>query len=122
MLVFISGPYRGQTNPHGAFNDAARRLWRLGAVPFNPIVSSEIATDFMADDDFIARYCDAIQAGCFSAIYMLQGWNQSVGARDEWTAAHKAGCVPVYSWWCNEAVRWALEKRGVIPATKAGDE
>jgi hypothetical protein len=118
MLIFISGPYRGQTNPYIAFNNATRRLWRLGVVPFDPTASSELATDFMADDDFITRYCEAIRAGCFSAIYMLDGWEYSVGARKEFAAAQWAALPAVTHWWCDESIRWALQKGDVITETQ----
>lgn len=118
MLVFISGPYRGQNNPHTAFDDAARRIWRLGAVPFNPIASSELATDIMSDDDFIDRYCEALETGHFSALYMLRGWEYSVGARKEFAAAKRAELPNVVHWWCDEAIRWTLQKGGVITQTQ----
>lgn len=114
MLVFISGPYRNQQDPYTAFNNAARRIWRMGTVPFNPIKMGLMATDFMADDDFIDRYCEAIRMGHFSAIYMLGDWEFSSGARKEFAAAKQADLPTMVHWWCDESIRWALEKSGVI--------
>lgn len=118
MLVFISGPYRNTMEPYAAFNDAARRIWRLGAVPFNPVAEGELAADFMADDDFIARYCKALRAGCFSAIYLLNGWDYSVGARKEFAAAKWADLPVLTPSWCDETILRVLEKCDVIGSTQ----
>ncbi len=72
----------------------------------------------MTDGQFITRYCEAIRLGHFSAIYLLNGWNYSVGARKEFAAAKWADLPTLTPSWCDETIRRVLEKCDVIGSTQ----
>lgn len=90
MKVFISGPMSGKPNGNKeVFFRAEYKLKGLGYSVFNPAwfrygAVTEFTTDDMHMIDFSAlSRCDAI--------YMLKGWQYSIGARAEFEHAKELG-------------------------------
>lgn len=89
MKVFISGPMTGYKNYNKeAFMEAERLLIEAGYSVFNPAwldidILEWTSTDIMAIDMAALTCCDAI--------YQLQDWEDSKGARAEYTAAVWSG-------------------------------
>lgn len=93
--IYIAGPMRGLPDfNYPAFNAAAARLRAEGWLVENP---AEISNQFgMADEIAADEVCLAklimlekcIVTAC-DAIYLLQGWENSVGTRDELAIALK---------------------------------
>lgn len=90
-IVYISGPMRGLPGfNYPAFHDAAARYRAAGAAVFNP------AETFGGDTDvdystFMAIDLAAVRAS--DLVVMLDGWQSSQGAKQEWTEAMQA-CIP----------------------------
>lgn len=86
MRVFISGPMTGYAGfNRAAFNDAERMLKSQGCAVLNPAVLTDGLTQ--------AQYMDICLAmvRCADAVFMLQGWEDSAGARAEHALAEKRG-------------------------------
>lgn len=86
MRVFISGPMTGHAGFNRAAFDAAERMLKSqGHVVLNPAVLTDGLTQ--------AQYMDICLAmvRCADAIFMLQGWEASAGARAECALAEKLG-------------------------------
>lgn len=86
MRVFISGPMTGYAGFNRAVFDAAERtLKSQGHVVLNPAVLTDGLTQ--------AQYMDICLAmvRCADALFMLQGWAGSAGARAERALAQKLG-------------------------------
>lgn len=97
-LVFISGPYRSDTEygVHKNIQNAeavALRVWQLGHVAFCPHKNTAyfggIAPDslWLEGDLEVLRRCDAL---C-----LVPGWETSSGARAEFALAIELG-LPIY--------------------------
>lgn len=86
MRVFISGPMTGYAGfNRAAFDAAERTLKSQGHVVLNPAVLTDGLTQ--------AQYMDicAAMVRCADALFMLQGWEASAGARAEYALAEKLG-------------------------------
>ncbi len=86
MRVFISGPMTGYAGFNRAEFDAAERMLKSeGHVVLNPAVLTDGLTQ--------AQYMDICLAmvRCADAVFMLQGWEASAGARAEHALAEKLG-------------------------------
>lgn len=84
MKVYIAGPMTGLPNfNRKAFNDAAMMIAENKHVALNPAVLPDGLTQ--------AEYMDICLAmlRCADAIYMLEGWEHSAGARAENALAEK---------------------------------
>jgi hypothetical protein len=85
-IVFISGPYRGDVNANIEHaKQAAIRLWQVGYAVICPHLNTahfdglcDDAVWLVGDLEILSR-CDII--------YMLRGWENSSGARDEFQKA-----------------------------------
>ena len=97
--IYIAGPMRGkENNNETAFFNAEKRLNRRGFTVINPLTMGRgIASDEISgsDADFLRnvlrfertliRFCDAI--------YMLEGWQDSQGAKAELVTAIGFDCM-----------------------------
>ena len=97
--IYIAGPMRGkENNNETAFFNAEKRLNRRGFTVLNPLtIGRSIASDevIASDADLLKtvmrfertliRYCDAI--------YMLEGWQDSQGAKAELVTAIGFDCM-----------------------------
>ena len=97
--IYIAGPMRGkENNNQTAFYNAEERLRKRGFKVINPIcVGRGIASDdvieampnllrdVMRFERTLVRYCDAI--------YMLEGWQDSQGAKAELVTAIGFDCM-----------------------------
>lgn len=96
-IVYIAGPMRGfPKNNSDAFFKAENRLIKQRMRPINPVrVGRSIATDqdVAADERLLKAVMDAelsIVSSC-TAIYLLKGWELSIGARNELARAIQRG-------------------------------
>jgi hypothetical protein len=81
-IIYIAGRYRGDKSVNALnFQDAARRIFTAGHMPLNPIANTVYLDGEFSDDDFISR--DLLLVGRCDGVYLLQGWETSVGARRE---------------------------------------
>lgn len=88
--VYIAGPMRGKPDYNrAAFNAAAKRLAEAGWHPINPVEIERVLPCVDEDGELHSvRLCDLLHAErAFAeradAIYLLDGWWDSVGARGE---------------------------------------
>ncbi|HHW0480884.1 TPA: DUF4406 domain-containing protein [Escherichia coli] len=84
MKVYIAGPMSGLPNfNRAAFNHAHFHLWSKGHIVLNPARLPDGLTQ--------AEYMDICLSmlRCADAIYMLEGWEHSAGARAEKALAEK---------------------------------
>lgn len=84
--VYIAGPMSGIPEfNRPAFHRAARHIVRRGNVALNPAI--------LPDGLEQAEYMDICFAmlRCADAIFMLDGWQQSAGAKAEYALAEKLG-------------------------------
>jgi intein/homing endonuclease len=98
MLVYIAGKYRGDVDANiAAARKVAIELWEMGHVAICPHLNTAHfeqdchVTDgvyLSGDLDILAR-CDAV--------VMVPGWQESVGARDEYDFAEYRG-IPIYQY------------------------
>ena len=82
--IYIAGPMSGLVGfNRPAFHRAAKNIVRRGDVALNPAV--------LPDGLEQAEYMDICLAmlRCADGIFMLEGWQQSAGARAEYALAEK---------------------------------
>lgn len=94
MKIYLSGKISGTdlTHTHKRFSDVATTLRALGHEVTNPLCNGLSETDPW--EDHIAK--DIINLiGC-EGIYMLQGWEDSQGARIEHAVAKEIGLKVMY--------------------------
>lgn len=86
MIVYIAGPMTGLPGLNReAFHEAARKLREAGHTPLNPAM---LPAD-LPDNRYMPICTAMIDAA--EAIYMLDGWQKSVGARCERLYAKRQG-------------------------------
>jgi hypothetical protein len=97
--IYIAGPMRGkENNNETAFLNAEKRLNRRGFTVINPLnIGRSIASDeiiagnadllktVMKIERMLIRHCDAI--------YLLEGWKESEGAKAELVTAIGFDCM-----------------------------
>ena len=89
MKIYIAGPMTGMPEfNYPAFREAAQRLRNTGATVVNPVeigekygTAEEINADPSKLADLILEELDAL--GKCDAIYLLPGWQRSVGTKRE---------------------------------------
>ena len=96
-LVFISGPYRGHASDNiECARKAAIRLWEAGYAVFCPhLNTAHFELDCKCEDEVYLKGDLEILKRC-DAIYMLRGWEESVGAVAEREAAIMQGKEIIY--------------------------
>jgi hypothetical protein len=98
-VVFISGAYRAKNKEGVKANiqharEAAEMLWQTGYCVITPHLNTAfmdgVASDtaFLEGDIEILKRCDAI--------YMLKGWESSIGACEELRIAIEYGLEVIY--------------------------
>lgn len=93
MRVFISGPITGVEKAKSNFDAAARKIMKAGLTPVNPYYIGWTLTDgshaeYMMLTLKVLELCDAV--------FMLDGWENSRGAREEKRFARLHG-MPIYT-------------------------
>lgn len=84
MKTYIAGPMTGLPEfNRAAFNAAAKEITASGCVPLNPA----ILPDGLSQPDYMCICMAMLQRA--DAIYMLDGWQSSAGARAEYALAEK---------------------------------
>lgn len=94
MKLYISGKISGTdlTHTRKRFSDVADKLQSLGHEVTNPLCNGLSEHDPW--EDHIAK--DIINLIDCEGIYMLQGWEESQGARIEYAVANKLGKAVFY--------------------------
>jgi hypothetical protein len=98
-VIFISGPYRGESyqeicNNISLAKAAAIKLWREGYAVICPHLNTAHFDGLCPDEVWlegdleILRHCDAI--------YMLKAWRDSAGAKTELKLAQELGFEILY--------------------------
>ncbi|WP_432323448.1 DUF4406 domain-containing protein [Yersinia enterocolitica] len=84
MKTYIAGPMTGLPDfNRSAFNAAAKEIAASGHVPLNPA----ILPNGLSQPDYMCICMAMLQRA--DAIYMLDGWQSSAGARAEYALAEK---------------------------------
>lgn len=91
MKIFISGQITGIENYWERFNEAEERLTSSGHLVLNP---ANLPVGFDGSDYMLIAY--AMIEVC-DAVLMLEGWNNSQGARTEHEKAIKTQKTIIYS-------------------------
>ena len=85
--IYVAGPINGNPNYKAAFLNAAAELRREGWTVYSP---TELDIT-----DISQRQMYGLELGWITqqatAIYMLKGWEHSVGAQAEWAVARALG-------------------------------
>lgn len=84
MRIYISGPITNAPNHETAFCKAAGQIARHGHEYVNPAYLSKYIPNM--DHGFYMHIAFATMPSC-DAIYMLRGWNDSLGAQMEYKYA-----------------------------------
>jgi hypothetical protein len=93
--IYISGPMTGIPEfNHPAFNKVAKILRQEGAIVFNPAEAFEGKKDLPRHEYMRKDIKQLLEA---EAIVMIEGWEQSKGARLELEIAKEIN-IPVYIW------------------------
>ncbi|ECD9466788.1 DUF4406 domain-containing protein [Salmonella enterica subsp. diarizonae] len=84
MKVYIAGPMSGLPNFNcDRFNEVAGLVVESGNIPLNPAT----LPDGLPERDYMAIGIAMLQ--CADAIYLIEGWEKSAGARAEKALADK---------------------------------
>lgn len=99
--IFVSGPYRAETESEKAENiwhavRVAVRLWELGWCVFCPHSNTANFDNFSKLPPKTYLEGDIVFLKCCDAIFMLEGWEQSVGSKRELEVALELGLEVYY--------------------------
>jgi len=91
-VIYIAGPYRAETKAGIAHNikharEAAVKMWQEGYAVFCPHMNTAWFDGVVPDVTFLLGDIE-ILSRC-DAIYLLKGFDKSVGARREYAVARK---------------------------------
>ena len=105
-IIYVAGPYRADCEFEVLKNiahawDMARKLWNAGWAVICPHTNSA----FMGLDPEVVIAGDLDIISKCDAIFMLNGWSESEGAKEE------------YSWAISNDLRLLFESDGDIPLT-----
>ncbi|EKO1024305.1 DUF4406 domain-containing protein [Salmonella enterica subsp. enterica] len=104
MKIYIAGPMSGLPNfNRDRFNEVSRLVVESGNTPLNPA----ILPDGLPERDYMAIGIAMLQ--CADAIYLIEGWEKSEGARAEKALADKLNIPRIrflIAGWTNR--RWTL--------------
>ena len=98
-IIFISGPYRGET-PHDIntnidrARDVAEYLWEIGYGVFCPHLNSAHMDGIAPDENFLEADLEIMERTC-DALVCVTGWENSEGACAEVDWARKIP-IPVF--------------------------
>ena len=95
--AYIAGPYRADTDAGVEANiqraaALARRLWAEGYAVFCPHTNSAHFGGIVPEYQFVAG--DLAWLACADVVFVMDGWEKSVGARIEVKVAKEKG-IPV---------------------------
>ncbi|WP_406705240.1 DUF4406 domain-containing protein [Sodalis sp.] len=91
MRVYIAGSMTGKPDfNRTAFSLASIRLSAQGAIPLNPAMLPE----GLSEADYMRIGLAMLQ--CAEGIYLLDGWQDSAGARAEYALAKKLGLACLF--------------------------
>ena len=94
MKVYISGAITGCKNYYETFHKAEKRLREQGYIPINPAaVNGELPAETKYEE---YMEMSMVMLKMADAIYMLQGWQGSIGANREYGYAMGAGMKIMY--------------------------
>ncbi|MBQ6966511.1 MAG: DUF4406 domain-containing protein [Lachnospiraceae bacterium] len=99
MRIYISGPITGTTDYMDRFEWVESNLRYLGAEVVNPAMVNSLLPEttthreYMITSIAMLKICDTI--------YMLQGWEHSKGARQEYRYARKHGYQILFEGRCS---------------------
>ena len=100
--IYIAGPMKGYPNfNREAFNKAASKLWDAGWQPINPVCIEQIyPCEENGKVDAYRLHNLMIVERAFvercAAIYLLDGWETSIGAKGELCEFLKRGGIAVF--------------------------
>lgn len=79
MKIYIAGPITNILDYKANFAKAERKITKMGHIAINPATLPPGLKDYMPTCKAMIDQADAI--------YLLKGWENSVGAREEWEYA-----------------------------------
>jgi hypothetical protein len=85
MRVYISGQITGKKDYKERFEAAEKSLTAKGYKVINPAKLAEVLPDDLIHEEYMA--IDMVLLTIADAIYMLEGWTDSSGARKEFQRA-----------------------------------
>lgn len=95
MIVFVSGPYRGDVSGNiERAKQVAIRLWKLGYAVVCPHLNTAHFDGICPDETWLKGDLE-IMSRC-DAVYMMAGWDTSAGAKAERAAAIEHNKIIMY--------------------------
>jgi len=89
-VIFISGKYRGNIEENIIHAEhVAKRLWQEGYIVVCPHLNTARFDGICPDETWLMGYLEILKR-CDS-IYMLKGWEKSIGAIEELRLAKNTG-------------------------------
>lgn len=100
-VVYLAGPYRGDTEIAKALNiehtrRVATKLWALGYVVLCPHLNSGGLEHYVDEESVLMRGAVELMLRC-DRVVLMPGWARSTGTKMELTVAHKRG-MEVWLW------------------------
>ena len=112
QIVYIAGKYRSRWGIIGrAINiwkarQAAIKMWKLGYTTICPHLNTAFF-DGKAPDEIWLEGDLKILAKCH-IVYMLKGWQNSTGAREEWREATERGLTVIFEDESESVDKWGM--------------